>query len=184
MDDIDPLSIDHDQYPVGYIADILRSAKTFALVGASDNDVRPSYFVAKYLMEKGYDVYPINPGKAGRDVCGRTILASMDDIPVPIDVVDIFRSAAAADGIVDDAIKLNPLPKVIWMQLGVRNDAAARRAAERGVQVVMNRCPKMEYGKISGEWSWIGGFSGRISSKKQKLHDSGKFQSLGIAPRR
>ena len=176
--------IDHDKYPDGYIHRILQQVKTVAIIGASDNDVRPSFFVTKYLIDKGYEVYPVNPGKAGKSVLGRMFYSSLADIPVAIDMVDIFRNSAAANGIVDEALQLDPLPKVIWMQLSVRNDAAARRAEERGVQVVMNRCPKMEYGKLSGEWSWVGGNAGRISSKRQRLHASGKLQSLGLAPRR
>lgn len=176
--------IDHDHYPDDYIRGILNSARTFALVGASDNKVRPSYIVTKYLIEKGYEVYPVNPGKAGQQIGGTRFVATLGDVPVAIDIVDIFRNAEAAGGIVDAALELVPLPKVIWMQLGVRNDAAAKRAEARGVRVVMNKCPKMEYGKLSGEWSWIGGFSGHITSKKQKLHASGKFQSLGLTPRR
>lgn len=179
-----PGRIDHDRYPPGYIRDILQSARTIAMVGASENPVRPSYIVTMYLMEKGYRVFPINPGKVGREIGGRKFLGSLTEVPEPIDIVDIFRNADAAGGIVDDALKLDPLPKVIWMQLGVRNDAAAVRAEAKGVKVVMNRCPKMEYGKLSGEWSWIGGFSGKLSSKKQRMHASGKFQSLGIGPRK
>ncbi len=177
-------AIDHDNYPDGYIHDILGEVKTVAIVGASDNDVRPSYFVTKYLIDKGYEVYPVNPGKAGKQVLGRTFYANLADIPVTIDMVDIFRSGDAAPAIVDEALRLDPLPKVIWMQLSVRNDEAARRAEARGVRVVMNRCPKMEYGKLSGEWSWVGGNAGRVSSKRQRLHASGKLQSLGLAPRK
>jgi uncharacterized protein len=95
-------------------------------------------------------------------------------------MIDIFRNSEAAGGVVDEALKLDPKPKVIWMQLSVRNDAAAARAEARGIQVVMNRCPKMEYGKLSGEWGWVGGNSGLISSRPQTLHESGKIQSLGI----
>lgn len=101
-----------------------------------------------------------------------------------IDMVDVFRNSEAAGPITEEALSLTPKPKVIWMQLSVRNDAAAARAEAEGVQVVMNRCPKMEYGKLSGEWSWVGGDTGIISSKKQALHESGKMQSLGLGPKR
>ncbi len=175
--------IDHDAYPAAYVRGILNEVKTIAIVGASDNDVRPSYFVTKYLIDKGYDVYPVNPGKAGKPVLGRTFVASLADVPVAIDMVDIFRNSDAAGAIVDEALNLEPLPKVIWMQLGVRNDDAAARAEAAGVKVIMNRCPKMEYGKLSGEWAWVGGNAGRVSSRKQKLHASGKMQSLGLAPK-
>ncbi len=172
--------MDHDTYPTDYIRDILRSVKTIALVGASDNDVRPSYFVLKYLFDKGYDVTPVNPLLAGKEILGRKVHATLKDIPHAIDMVDIFRNSAAAAAITDEALDLTPLPKVIWMQLMVRNDAAAARAEAAGIKVVMNRCPKMEYGKLSGEWSWIGGNTGLISSRRQRLHESGKVQSLGL----
>ncbi|MGE0241082.1 MAG: CoA-binding protein [Parvibaculaceae bacterium] len=176
--------MNHDNYSPDYIRDILRSMRTIALVGASNNDVRPSYFVLRYLLDKGYDATPVNPGLAGQEILGRKVHASLKDIPHAIDMVDIFRNAAAADAITDEALTLSPLPKVIWMQLGVRNDAAAERAEAKGVKVVMNRCPKMEYGKLSGEWAWVGGNSGLISSRRPRLHESGKLQSLGLGIRR
>ena len=172
--------MDHDTYSADYIRDILRSVKTIALVGASSNEVRPSYFVLKYLLDKGYDVTPVNPGLAGQEILGRRVYGTLKDIPYPIDMVDIFRNSQAAGLIVDEALAFSPLPKVIWMQLGVRNDEAAARAEAAGLKVVMNRCPKMEYGKLSGEWSWVGGNSGLISSRRQRLHESGKVQSLGL----
>ncbi|MBK1866329.1 CoA-binding protein [Taklimakanibacter albus] len=172
--------MDHDNYSADYIRDILRSVKTIALVGASSNDVRPSYFVLKYLLDKGYDVTPVNPGLAGQEILGRRVYGTLKDIPYPIDMVDIFRNSQAAGVVTDEALALTPLPKVIWMQLNVRNDEAAARAETAGLKVVMNRCPKMEYGKLSGEWSWVGGNSGLISSRRQRLHESGKVQSLGL----
>ncbi len=172
--------MDHDTYSADYIRDILRSVKTIALVGASNNDVRPSYFVLKYLLDKGYDVTPVNPGLAGQEILGRRVYGALKDIPHPIDMVDIFRNSQAAGVITDEVLALSPPPKVIWMQLNVRNDEAALRAEAAGLKVVMNRCPKMEYGKLSGEWSWVGGNSGLISSRRQRLHESGKVQSLGL----
>jgi len=172
--------MDHDNYPADYIRDILRNVRTVALVGASNNDVRPSYFVLKYLLDKGYEVTPVNPGLAGKEIVGRRVYGSLKGIPHPIDMVDIFRNSQAAGVITDEALALDPRPKVIWMQLGVRNDEAAARAEAAGLKVVMNRCPKMEYGKLSGEWSWIGGNSGLISSRRQRLHESGRMQSLGL----
>lgn len=151
------------------------------MVGASDNEVRPSQFVMKYLIDKGYTVIPVNPGLAGETILGQKVYASLKDVPGPVDMVDIFRNSEAAASVTDEALSLDPLPKVIWMQLSVRNDEAAARAEARGVKVVMNRCPKMEYGKLSGEWAWVGGNSGLLSSRKQKLHSSGRLQSLGIA---
>lgn len=176
--------MNHDSYEPGYLRDILQSVKTIALVGASANEVRPSYIVMKYLLGKGYDVLPVNPGLAGQQLLGKTVHGRLADIAQPIDMVDIFRNSDAALQIVDEALQLHPLPKVIWMQLGVRNDEAAARAEAKQLRVVMNRCPKMEYGKLSGEWGWIGGDAGIISSKRQSLHESGKVQSLGLGPRR
>ncbi len=175
--------MNHDSYDSDYIRGILRSVKTIALVGASANEVRPSYFVMKYFLDKGYDVVPINPGLAGKTIFGQLAYGALADVPRPIDMVDIFRASDVAGDVVDEALKLDPLPKVIWMQLTVRNDEAAQWAEARGIKVVMNRCPKMEYGKLSGEWAWVGGNSGLISSRKLKLHASGKIQSLGLSDR-
>jgi len=174
--------MDHISYDKTYISDILRSVKTIAVVGASAKDVRPSFFVMKYLLDKGYQIIPINPGIAGSEILGQTVYASLSDVPVAIDMVDIFRNSSAAGPIVDEALTLTPLPKVIWMQLSVRNEEAAKRAEAAGLKVVMDRCPKIEYGKLSGEWAWVGGASGAISSKKQSMHASGKMQSLGLGP--
>lgn len=175
--------MNHDSYSASYITDILRDVKTIALVGASNNEIRPSYFVLKYLMEKGYRVIPVNPGLADKEISGQKVYATLSDIPVAIDMVDIFRNSEAALSITQEALALPVKPKVIWMQLGVRNDEAATLAETQGLKVVMNRCPKMEFGKISGEWAWVGGNSGIISSKRQVVNVNGRLQSLGIAPR-
>ncbi len=176
--------MNHDSYDADYIRDILQATKSIALVGASDNAVRPSYFVMQYLLGKGYEVTPVNPGLDGRELLGRKVYGKLGDIPHPVDMIDIFRNSEAAGVIVDEALTLPVKPKVIWMQLGVRNDEAAARAEAAGIKVVMNRCPKMEYGKLSGEWAWVGGNSGIISSRQQIMHDSGKVQSLGLGPKR
>ena len=176
--------MNNDSYPPDYIRGILQSVRTIALVGASSNEVRPSYFVMKYLLDKGYEVIPVNPGLAGQQILGQMVHPALKDIPKPVDMVDIFRNSEAAGPITDEALALAPKPKVIWMQLSVRNDEAAARAEAAGLKVVMNRCPKMEYGKLSGEWAWVGGDSGIISSRKQSLHESGKMQSLGLGPRK
>ncbi|ESY69460.1 CoA-binding protein [Mesorhizobium opportunistum] len=170
--------MNHDSYDNTYIGGILNSVKTIAMVGASANDVRPSYFVLKYLLAKGFSVFPINPGQAGKEILGRMTYARLADIPEPIDMVDIFRAPAAVPGIVDQALLLDPLPKVIWMQLGVRHDEAAARAEAAGIKVVMNRCPKIEYGKLSGEIGWTGVNSGVLSSKKPLMRQG--FQSFGV----
>ncbi len=173
--------MNHDSYDNAYIADILNSVRTIAMVGASPNDVRPSYFVLKYLLAKGFDVFPINPGHAGKEILGRMTYAKLADIPEPIDMVDIFRASAAVPLVVDQALALRPLPKVIWMQLTVRNDEAAAKAEAAGVKMVMNRCPKIEYGRLSGEIGWNGVNSGVVSSKKPVLRSG--FQSFGIRER-
>lgn len=170
--------MNHDSYSNDTISGILNSVKTIAMVGASANDVRPSFFVLKYLMAKGFTVYPVNPGQAGKEILGQRVYARLSDIPHPIDMVDIFRAPDAVPAIVDEALALDPLPKVIWMQLGVRNDEAAAKAEAAGLKVVMNRCPKIEYGKLSGEIGWNGVNSGVLSSKKPVMR--GGFQSFGI----
>lgn len=139
------------------------------MVGASANAIRPSYFVLKYLIAKGYVLYPINPGQAGGAILGRPVHARLCDVPEPIDMVDIFRPSEAAPAIVEEALALDPRPKVIWMQLSVRNDEAAARAEAEGLTVIMNRCPKIEFGRLSGEISWTGYNAGQISSKRPKL---------------
>ena len=161
--------MNHDQYPDHYIRGILDQVKSIAVVGASANNVRPSYFVVKYLLSKGYDVIPVNPGQAGKEIAGALCYASLADIPRPVDMVDIFRNSEAALGVVKDALQLSPLPKVIWMQLQVRNDAAAKLAEDMGIKVVMNRCPKIEYARLCGEIGWVGVNSGVVSSKRPKL---------------
>ncbi len=170
--------MNHDSYDNAYISGILNSVRTVAVVGASANDVRPSFFVTKYLIDKGFDVFPINPGHAGREILGRPVYAKLADIPAPIDMVDIFRGSNAVTPIVEEALRLDPLPKVIWMQLTVRNDAAAARAEAAGIKVVMNRCPKIEYGRLSGEIGWNGVNSGVLSSRKPIMRKG--FQSFGV----
>jgi predicted CoA-binding protein len=171
--------MDHERYPDGYLRELLGSVTSVAIVGASTKDVRPSYFVAAYLLDKGYRVFPINPGLAGKSLLGQTVYASLRDVPEPIDMVDIFRASDAAPGIVDEALALKPVPKVIWMQIGVKNDAAARAAEEAGVRVVMNRCPKIEYGRFSGEIGWMGVNSRTLSSRKPTLRAGFQHRGLG-----
>ena len=170
--------MNHDRYDDAYIGGILNSVKTIAIVGSSANDVRPSFFVLKYLLNKGFDVYPVNPSQAGNEILGRKVHARLVDIPVALDMVDIFRASDAVPAIVDEVLKLDPLPKVVWMQLTVRHDEAAARAEAVGIKVVMNRCPKIEYGRLSGEIAWTGVNSGVLSSKKPIMRSG--FQSFGI----
>jgi predicted CoA-binding protein len=171
--------MNHDSYPDDYIRRILKGVKTIALVGASNNPARPSWIVTKYLSERGYDVIPINPGLAGKEILGLKVYGSLREVPRPVDMVEVFRNSQAAGPITDEALALEPRPKVIWMQLSVRNDEAAERAEAEGVEVVMNRCPKIEYGRISGEISWQGVNSRILSSKKPMLAGKG-FQKLTI----
>ncbi len=171
--------MNHDRYDNDYIAGILREVKTIAIIGASANTVRPSFFVTRYLIDKGYEVHPINPGHAGKAIAGRLAYARLADVPVPIDMVDVFRASEAVPAIAAEVLALDPLPKVVWMQLTVRHDEAAAELEAAGIKVVMNRCPKIEYARLAGEIGWNGVASGIISSKKPVLHGSG-FQSLGI----
>ncbi|MGQ9370185.1 CoA-binding protein [Azospirillum sp. ST 5-10] len=146
--------VDHDSYSDDFIRGVLERVRSIAVVGASDDPVRASYFVLKYLKDKGYRMIPVNPKLAGREILGERAYAALAELPEPPDMVDIFRNARAADGIVDEAIAAGA--KVVWMQLGVRNDAAARRAEAAGLTVVMNRCPKIEYQRLFGEIGRIG----------------------------
>jgi uncharacterized protein len=167
--------MNHDAYSDDYIAGILRGAKNIAMIGASANTNRPSYFAMKYLLGKGYRVIPVNPGLVGQQILGQAVAATLADVPGPVEIVDIFRNSEAALEITREAIRLQGKlgVKVIWMQLGVRNDAAAAEAEAAGLQVVMNRCPKIEYGRLSGEIGWAGVNSGMISSVRPKLSPVG-----------
>lgn len=140
--------MNHAIYDDAYIAGILNEVRTIAVVGASANEERPSFHVMNFLIRKGYSVFPVNPGYAGREILGRMTYARLADVPVAIDMVDVFRASEAVPPVVDDALALDPLPKVIWMQLGVQHDAAAAKAEAAGLKVVMNRCPIIEYSRF------------------------------------
>ncbi len=161
--------MNHDSYDDSYIRGILNTVKTIAMVGASEKENRPSYFAFKYLLERGYKMIPVNPGHAGEDMLGQRIYARLADIPEPIDMIDIFRGAQYALAIVQEALALKTRPQVIWMQLGVRNDEAAALAEADGMKVVMNRCPKIEYGRLSSEIAWMGVNTRTLSSKKATI---------------
>jgi uncharacterized protein len=161
--------MNHDSYPDSYVRGILNTVKTIAMVGASAKENRPSYFAFKYLLERGYRMIPINPGQAGKDILGQKIYARLTDIPEPVDMVDIFRASSYALPIVQEALTLKPLPQVIWMQLGVRSDEAAALAEANGMKVVMNRCPKIEYGRLSSEIAWMGVNTRTLSSRKASI---------------
>lgn len=165
--------MDHDNYTDAYIRGILNTVKTIAMVGISPKENRPSYFAFKYLLERGYRMIPVNPGQQGKDILGQKVYATLSDIPEPVDMVDIFRASQHALPVVEEALTLKPRPQVIWMQLGVRNDEAAARAEAAGIKVVMNRCPKIEYGRLSSEISWIGVNSRTLSSRRAPLLGKG-----------
>ena len=173
--------MDHDAYSDAYIRGILNTVKTVAMVGFSPKENRPSYFVFKYLLERGYRVLPVNPGQAGKEALGQKIYASLSDIPVPIDMVDIFRGSEHVLPIVQEALALQPKPAVIWMQLTVHNDEAAKLAEDAGIKVVMNRCPKIEYGRLSSEISWMGVNSRTLSSRRARGLGKG-VQKMSLGP--
>ena len=165
--------MNHDTYNDDYIRGILNTVKTIAMVGISPKDNRPSYFACKYLLERGYRMIPVNPGQAGKEILGQKVYAKLGDIAEPVDMVDVFRGPQFAMGIVDEALAMKPQPQVIWMQLTVRDDAAAAKAEAAGLKVVMDRCPKIEYGRLSSEIGWFGVNSRTLSSKKAPLLGKG-----------
>jgi predicted CoA-binding protein len=159
----------HDSYTNAEILRILDSVRTIAMVGASPVWNRPSSFAMKYLQEKGYRVIPVSPKAAGSEILGERCYASLAEVPGPIDMVDIFRNSEAAGPIVDEVIALAAEKgiRVVWMQLGVRNDTAAARAEAAGLTVVMNRCPKIEWGRLHAELSW-GGFNSKVITARRR----------------
>ena len=152
-------------YSDSHLKSVLKKAKVVAVVGVSSNPVRPSYFVARYLTLKSYRVIPVNPGLAGQELFGETVYASLSDIPFDVDMVDIFRRSDAVPPIVDEALARWPDLQTIWMQIGVEHAQAAAAAEERGVNVIQNRCPKIEYQRLFGELRMGGFATGVISSK-------------------
>ncbi|KXS10730.1 Cys/Met metabolism pyridoxal-phosphate-dependent enzyme [Gonapodya prolifera JEL478] len=175
---IDPLP------PLRYSDDMLRSilstVRTIAMVGVSSNWNRPSYFVMKYLQDKGCRVIPVNPGMAGKELLGERVYARLEDIPEPVDMVDIFRASSSVPPIVSSAIAIGA--RVVWMQLGVRNDTAALEAQRAGLVVVMDRCPKIEFGRLGGELSWQGVNSGIVSSKRFVAPREKRRKVMWVAP--
>ncbi len=174
--------MNHDSYSDEYIAGVLSSCPVIAMVGASATPNRPSYFAMKYLLGKGYKVIPVNPALKGQEILKQPVVASLTDLEGAVDMIDIFRNSEAALAVTREAIALKDKLrlKVIWMQLSVRNDEAAREAEAAGLQVVMNRCPKIEYGRLSGEIGWSGVNAGTISSKRPLLSGRG-VQSHALA---
>jgi len=138
--------LNHESYPDDYLRGILEGVRTIAVVGASPRRERPSHRVMAYLQRRGYRTIPVNPNAVGDTINGERVYASLAEVPEPIDMVDVFRRPEAASGIVDEA--LAAAAKVVWMQLGVRDDAAAARAEMAGLKVVMNRCPAIEIPRL------------------------------------
>lgn len=162
----------HDSYTDAHLKEVLTRVRSIAVVGASDDPVKASYIVVKYLRDKGYRVLPVNPKLAGGTLLGLPVYGSLAELPEAPDMVDIFRNNAAAGGIADEAVAIGA--KVVWMQLGVRNDEAAARAEAAGLTVIMNRCPKMEIQRLFGEIGRIGVNSEVLTSKKRALQKSFK----------
>ncbi len=162
-------------YPDTLIKSILRSVKTIAMVGASGNEIRPSYFAMMYLLNKGYKIIPVNPGLAGKTILGQTVYASLKDVPAPVDMVDIFREAKYAPQIAREAVaeKDRLGVKYLWMQLGVVSDEARAIAEGAGLTVIMDRCPKIEHGRFSGELGWMGINRKVIDNRKPLLFGKG-----------
>lgn len=147
---MDPGQTDHDSYSDSYLSNILKSSRVFAVVGASARPIRPSYGVMQFLLSRGFSVIPINPGEAGGEIHGQRVFASLSEVPGPVDVVDIFRASDAVPAVVAEALAQRErlLIKTIWMQLGVRNEEAARSAEDAGLHVVMDRCPVIEIRRL------------------------------------
>jgi predicted CoA-binding protein len=165
----------YPDYPDALIARILRSVKTIAMVGASPHESRPSYFAMKYLLDKGFSIIPVNPGQVGKEILGQKAYASLSDVPPPVDMVDVFRNSQAAGPIADETISNKDRlgVKVFWMQLGVINETAAKRVEAAGLTVIMNRCPKIEYGRLSGEIGWYGVNRRTIDNRKHATFNAG-----------
>jgi predicted CoA-binding protein len=163
------------QYPDTLIKQILRTVKTIAMVGASGNSIRPSYFAMMYLLNKGYKVIPVNPSIAGKEILGQTVYASLKDVPAPVDMVDVFREASFAPDIARETIaeKDRLGVKIFWMQLGVISPEAEKLAQDAGLTVIMNRCPKIEHGRFSGEMGWLGVNRKVIDNRKPLLFGKG-----------
>jgi predicted CoA-binding protein len=162
-------------YPDSLIKSILRSVKTIAMVGASGNDIRPSYFAMMYLLNKGYKIIPVNPSMAGKEILGQKVYASLKEVPAPVDMVDIFRESQFAPEIAREAVaeKDRLGIKVLWMQLSVISEEAERIGKDAGLTVVMNRCPKIEHGRFSGEIGWMGVNRKVIDNRKPLLFGRG-----------
>ena len=168
-------AVNHDRYDDAYLRRILRDTKTIAMVGASGNEIRPSYFAMMYLLNKGYKVIPINPGMAGKTILGQTVYGSLKDVPGPVDMVDIFREAKYAPAIAQEVVaeKDRLGVRILWMQLGVISAEAEKIGQDAGLTVIMDRCPKIEHGRFSGEMGWLGINRKVIDNRKPLLFGKG-----------
>ena len=153
------------EYADQMLRDVLERTRRIAVVGVSLNPVRPSYYVARYLGLKGYDVVPVNPLHAGEQLLGKTVVSGLAQVEGSVDMVDIFRRSEFVPEIVEEALAAFPELQTIWMQIGVSHEAAAAEAEARGVTVIQNRCPKIEYQRLFGELRMGGFATGVISSK-------------------
>lgn len=171
--------MNHDSYDDSYIRSILNSVKSVAIVGASTNPARASNIVLKYLLLKRYRAYPVNPVYADRKILDQQVYANLADVPEPLDMVDVFRRHDAIAPLVDEVLALEHKPKALWMQLGVRDDASAARAEAAGIKVVMNRCAKIEYGRLCGEIAWFGVNTRIVSAQKPMLAEGHQNLDLG-----
>jgi O-acetylhomoserine (thiol)-lyase len=167
---MDAVMIDQLHYTDATLRNVLSTVRTIAMVGASGDWKRPSFFAMKYLQRRGYRMIPVNLGRAGTEILGETVYATLADVPGNIDMVDVFRANDAVPGLAEETIALvaEKQIKVFWLQLGIRDDAAARMLEEAGVQVIMDRCPKIEFARLAGELSWAGVNSGIVTSKVLK----------------
>jgi len=161
------LQTNYSEFSDEDILKILKEVRVIAMVGASPSERRPSYFVLKYLLQKGFEVIPVNPRITNQKIAGQLVYKTLADIPVRVDMVNIFRKSQAAGQYCDQAIEIGA--KVVWMQLGVRNEDGATRARKAGLSVIMDRCPKIEYGRFSGEANWYGYNTRRITARAEIL---------------
>jgi len=152
-------------YNDNYISDILKKTKTIAMIGLSSSWNRPSFFVAKYLLDRGYKIYPVNPKEAGKKILEQKVYENLNQIKEKIDMVDVFRKSSEIDNIANSIISAKP--QSIWLQLGIINHNIAKLAKKNKINIVMDRCPKIEYSRLSGELGWAGINSGSIINKRR-----------------
>ena len=161
------LKNNHIIYEDNYIRNILENTKTIAMIGLSSSWQRPSYFVAKYLLDRGYKIFPVNPREAGKKILEQKVYSNLSEIKEKIDMVDIFRKTSDVGYIINDVLKIKP--STIWLQIGIINLYAEKLAKNNKINIVMDRCPKIEYGRLSGELGWAGINSGVFYNKRRVI---------------